>query len=174
MPGSILGNAVRRLEDPELLTGQGTFIDNLDLGPDKAHVVFVRSTVAHARIVSIDTTEAAAMAGVLAVYTAADLGLAAHQIFYPVGPHYVRPPLAEGKVRFVGEQVVAVVAEHRRQAVDAADAVVVEYEPLAAVVDPERAFDARGPQPIRRGRVEPVVLPRRPLRRQPSSPMPTW
>src|ERR1700755_1282120 len=73
MPGSILGTEVRRVEDRELLLGQGTFVDNLD-STGVAHAVFVRSPFAHARIVSIHTSEATAADGVLAVYTAEELG----------------------------------------------------------------------------------------------------
>ena len=73
MPGSILGTQVRRVEDEELLLGRGTFVDNLD-SEDVAHAVFVRSPFAHARITGIDTSEAVAAEGVLAVYTADDLG----------------------------------------------------------------------------------------------------
>ena len=149
MAGSILGNAVRRIEDPELLRGQGTYIDNLDLIAaevgTKAHVIFVRSNVAHARLVSIDTTQAAGMAGVLAVYTAADLGLAPFHTFAPVADAFARPPLATDVVRFVGEAVVAIVAESPSQGSDAAEAVVIDYETLAPVVDPETAFDAHQP-----------------------------
>lgn len=140
MAGSILGNAVRRLEDPALLRGRATYIDNLDL-PDKAHVVFVRSDVAHARITGIDTAAAAAMEGVLAVYVAEDLAIAPFHTFVPVADVFARPPLAVGTVRFVGDAVAAVIATDKRIAADAAEAVVVAYEPLPVVVDPERAFD---------------------------------
>ena len=139
MPGSILGTAVRRVEDPELLTGNATFIDNLKLD-GLLHVVFVRSTVAHATLVGVDTAEAATMPGVVAVYTAPDLGLPKHHAFVPLNDICKRAPLAEGKVRFVGDIVGAVVAETRAQAVDAAEAVVVDYEPLPASVDPEHAL----------------------------------
>jgi len=144
MAGSILGNAVRRLEDPALLQGLGTYIDNLPL-EGKAHVIFVRSTVAHARLRSIDTSAAAAMDGVLAVFTAADLGLAPFHTFVAVADHFARPPLATDRVRFVGDAVAAVVALDKRIGADAAEAVVIDYEPLPAVVDPERAFDPGQP-----------------------------
>jgi carbon-monoxide dehydrogenase large subunit len=140
MAGSILGNAVRRLEDPELLRGQGTYIDNLDV-PDKAHVHFVRSTVAHARLANVDTSAAAAMDGVLAVYTAEDLGIEPFHTFVPVADVFARPPLATGTVRFVGDAIAVVVATDQRIAADAAEAVIVDYQPLPVVVDPERAFE---------------------------------
>ena len=73
MPGSLLGTAVRRVEDPELLEGRGTYVANLRVD-GLLHLRFVRSSVAHARITSIDTTDAAALPGVVAVLTAADLG----------------------------------------------------------------------------------------------------
>ena len=73
MPGSILGTEVRRVEDLELLLGQGTFVDNLE-SSGVAHAIFVRSPFAHARITGIDTSEAAQRRGVLAVFTADDLG----------------------------------------------------------------------------------------------------
>jgi carbon-monoxide dehydrogenase large subunit len=134
--GSILGNRVQRVEDPRFLTYGGQFIDDITF-PDEAWVVYVRSPYAHAKVESIDISEALTVAGVLRVYTAADLeGLA------PVPP--TRPGmhesmsvkiLAADTVRFVGEAVVAVVAETKAIATDAAQLVIVEYEPLTAVVD---------------------------------------
>src|SRR5947209_204075 len=100
MPGSILGNAVRRVEDPDLLTGRGTFIDNLKID-GMLRVAFVRSPMAHARITSIDTSEAAQMPGVVAVYTFDDLGLPPLPPFVmALNPACARPALANGKVRF--------------------------------------------------------------------------
>ena len=145
MPGSILGNAVIRVEDPELLVGGATFIDNLDLG-GALRLVFVRSPFAHARIRSIDTTAAAGMPGVAGVFTAADLGLAPHHAFFPVNELAARPPLAEGKVRFAGDAVVAVVADNLAHAMDAAEMVEVDYDPLPAAVDPEAALEEDAPQ----------------------------
>ncbi|MDQ1444971.1 MAG: aerobic carbon-monoxide dehydrogenase large subunit [Acidimicrobiaceae bacterium] len=145
MPGSILGTAVTRVEDPELLLGQGTFVDNLVVD-GMLHLVFVRSPMAHARIESIDVTEAAAQPGVVAVLTAADLGLAPHFGFAVLNEACGRPPLAEGKVRFVGDCVAAVVAESREAAVDAAESVIVEYDPLPAVTDPEGALAPDAPR----------------------------
>jgi aerobic carbon-monoxide dehydrogenase large subunit len=140
MPGSILGTVVRRTEDPVLLEGRATYIDNLDW-PGKAHLVLVRSTVPHGVIRGIDGEAARQMPGVLGVYTAADLQIPPHFTFVPMLEAFARPPLATDRVRFVGEAVVAVVAETRRQAVDAADEVIVDIEPLPPVIDPERAFD---------------------------------
>jgi carbon-monoxide dehydrogenase large subunit len=139
MPGSILGTAVARVEDPELLVGNGTYVDNVAI-EGVLHLVFVRSTVAHARIVGIDTAEAASRPGVVAVFTAKDLDLPLHFGFATLNPATGRPPLAADKVRFVGDCVVAVIAETRTQAVDAAEAVIVDYDPLPAAVDMETAL----------------------------------
>jgi carbon-monoxide dehydrogenase large subunit len=144
MAGSILGNAVRRTEDPELLTVGGTYVYDID-AEGMLHAFFVRSPVAHARVVDIDTTEAAAMPGVVAVYSAADLGLAPHHGFVAVHEDFARHPLATDRVRFVGDPVAVVIAETYTEAVDAAELVVVDYDPLEPLVDPERAFDADAP-----------------------------
>ena len=138
--GSILGNPVQRLEDPRILRGEAKYFD--DLAPDgTAHVVFVRSTIAHARVTGIDTSEAERMPGVVAVHTHETIGLAPVQGFIMLPPAFSRPPLADGVVRFVGDAVVAVVAETRAQAVDAAEMVIVDYDPLPPVVDPEAALE---------------------------------
>jgi carbon-monoxide dehydrogenase large subunit len=137
--GSILGNPVRRVEDPRILQGDAKYFD--DLSPEGcAHVVFVRSTIAHARVTSIDTSEAEGMPGVLGVHTKDTLELAPVQGFVMLPPEFSRPPLADGIVRFVGDIVAVVVAETRAQAVDAAEMVVVDYDPLPTVVDPEAAL----------------------------------
>jgi carbon-monoxide dehydrogenase large subunit len=156
--GSILGHPVRRVEDPRILHGQARYFD--DLSPEGcAHVVFVRSTIAHARITGIDTTEAAAAPGVLAVATKDTLAVASPprtevehalelapvQGFIMLPPVFSRPPLADGVVRFVGDIVAAVVAETRAQAVDAAELVIVDYDPLPVVVDPEAALAEAAP-----------------------------
>ena len=108
--GSILGNPVLRKEDPgsspaTRSTSTTSQIDGL------LHVAFVRSTIAHARIESIDTSDAKAMPGVVAVYTAGDLDLPDHHGFVMLPPTMNRPPLAQEKVRFVGDIVAMVVAE---------------------------------------------------------------
>ena len=137
---SILGNRVLRTEDPKFLTVGGTYVDDVPL-EGAAHVCFVRSTAAHARITTVDLDEARSAPGVLGVYAADDLGLEA------IAPESTilnqamgQPPLASGVVRFVGEPVVAVVAETRAQGVDAAELVFVDYEPLPTVVDAEAAL----------------------------------
>ena len=142
--GSILGNAVQRKEDPGLLTGANHYVDDLDVTA-AARVAFVRSPEAHAEIVSIDTADAASMPGVVAVYTADNLPMDAFQGFPMMPPDFNRPPLAVGRVRFVGDMVAAVVAETQAQANDAAEAVYVEYSSLPVVSDFERAADPDSP-----------------------------
>lgn len=139
--GSILGNPVLRIEDPRILKGIARYTDDLEVD-GVGHVVFVRSTIAHARIESIDISEAEAMPGVVGVYTSENLELPDVQGFIMLPPVFNRPPLAKGVVRFVGDIVAAVVAETRTQAVDAAEAVIVDYDPLPVVVDPEAAMEA--------------------------------
>jgi len=137
--GSILGNPVRRTEDPRILRGDAGYFDDLEV-EGLLHVTFVRSTMAHARIESVDTAEAASMPGVVAVYAADDLDLEPLQGFAMVPAALSRPPLARGVVRFVGDIVAVVVAETSGQAVDAAEMVIVDYDPLETVVDPEAAL----------------------------------
>jgi carbon-monoxide dehydrogenase large subunit len=139
--GSILGNRVARLEDPRFLTVGGTYVEDLGF-PDAAWVTYVRASLAHARIAAIDVSEAKTAPGVLAVLTGddlAELGLAPPSTpSFPEGMR--RPFVARNVVRFVGEPVVAIVAEDRASGADAADLVAVDYEPLPAVVDPETAL----------------------------------
>jgi len=138
--GSILGNAVLRREDPGILRGDTLYYDDLAV-PGLLHVAFVRSTIAHARVESIDTTDARTMPGVVAVYTATDLDLPDQHGFVMLPPTMNRPLLARERVRFVGDIVAMVVAETKAEALDAAEAVVVDYDPLPAVVDPEAALE---------------------------------
>jgi carbon-monoxide dehydrogenase large subunit len=137
---SILGNRVLRVEDPKFLTSGGTYTDDLRI-EGALWVTYVRSTVAHARIASIDTDEAEKMPGVVAVFTGADVDLDP-LVGVPgmTPPEMARPLLAAGTVRFVGEAVAAVVTEDRYTGPDAAEAVIVDYEPLPAVVDPQAAL----------------------------------
>ncbi len=139
MPGSILGTEVRRVEDRELLLGQGTFVDNLD-SAGVAHAIFVRSPFAHARITAVDTSAAAAAEGVLAVFTADDLGREPVAGFADVHDQAGRAALAVDKVRYVGDPVVLVVATTRAQAMDAAELVDIDYDDLPAVTDMEEAL----------------------------------
>ena len=139
---SILGNRVLRREDPKFLTVGGTYVD--DVRDDRligaAHVAFVRSTMAHARITSIDTGAALQAPGVVGVFTADDVGLPAVPGMVLLNQEIKRAPLASGAVRFVGEPVVAIVTEERYQGEDAAELVFIDYDPLPAVVDPEEAL----------------------------------
>jgi carbon-monoxide dehydrogenase large subunit len=129
--GSILGNPVLRKEDPGILEGRTQYYDDLAVA-GLLHVAFVRSTVAHANVGAIDTTDAQAMPGVVAVYTAADFDLPTVHGFVMLPATMNRPPLAQEKVRFVGDIVAMVIAESKGQAMDAAEAVIVDYDDLPA------------------------------------------
>ncbi|WP_285588285.1 xanthine dehydrogenase family protein molybdopterin-binding subunit [Actinomycetospora sp. NBRC 106378] len=145
MPGSILGTAVRRVEDPELIRGRATYVDNI-VPPGALHVVFVRSPLAHARLEDVAVDKAREAPGVVAVLTADDLvDLPDHRPFMVLNDACARPLLARGKVRFVGDMVAAVVATTKAEAVDAAELVEVDYDPLEPVVDPEAALAAGAP-----------------------------
>src|SRR3954452_1997734 len=157
LPGNMrfgAGQSVKRLEDQRLLTGKGQFID--DKPDDGALWLYVlRSPHAHAKILSIDTQAAAAMPGVQAVYTGADLvaddigTIPTLAIFQrPNGSPMTVPPrrlLAHEIVRFAGEPLAAVVAASRSAAQNAAEAIAVEYEVLPAVVDPLQAIKPGAP-----------------------------
>jgi aerobic carbon-monoxide dehydrogenase large subunit len=144
VPGSLLGNSVRRVEDPELLVGKGRYVDDIDID-GVLHLAFVRSPYAHAHIRSIDISAAESMPGVAGVFTHADIDLIT-PTFITVNAKVDRPALATGKVRFVGDPVAAVVASSLAEAVDAAAAVIVDYDPLPVVVDPEAALEPGAPQ----------------------------
>src|SRR4051794_5080574 len=118
MGGSILGNRVLRKEDPKFLTVGGTYVDDMDepMLANSACVTFVRSQIAHGTIVSIDTSEAATMPGVIPLYTAADLALQPSPAAF--NPTVARTLLATDKVRYVGEVVAAIVSETRGQGED--------------------------------------------------------
>jgi aerobic carbon-monoxide dehydrogenase large subunit len=137
---SILGTRVLRIEDPKFLTVGGNYCADLqdDRLAGAGHVAFARSQMAHATIDSIDTSEAAAMPGVIGVYSAADLGLT--EVPAAFNPMTARGWLAIGKVRYVGEPVVAVVAETAEQAADAAAMVEINCTALTAYSDVESAL----------------------------------
>jgi carbon-monoxide dehydrogenase large subunit len=144
--GSILGNSVVRMEDPTLLTGVGKYVDDLEeLG--MLHVAFVRSSAAHAKVVSVDVSAAESMPGVVAVYHSRgdDLGLPSYQGLPLLPPELNRPVFATERVRFVGDIVAAVVAETKAQALDGVDSVVVEYDALQAVLTPAAGLAADAP-----------------------------
>ncbi|PYS50995.1 MAG: carbon monoxide dehydrogenase [Acidobacteria bacterium] len=137
-----VGQRVKRTEDPRLIKGLGHYVDDIRL-PDTLHVAFLRSMYAHARITNIDVSEAMNTPGVVAVYTGRDLG----EKIGPVPCAAALPdlkvpdhrPLASDKVYFVGHPIAAVVATDRYAARDAVDLIMVDYEELAVVVDPEEA-----------------------------------
>ena len=138
---SILGNPVLRREDDTLVRGQGRFVANVPLEA-ALHAHFVRSTVAHGTIESIEVDDARAMPGVVAVYTVADLGLDDRPVlmgFYPA--EMKRPFLARDRVRFVGEPIAVVVAESPYLAADAAEMVWADIEPLPPVLGQSAALD---------------------------------
>jgi len=136
---SILGNRVLRREDPKFLTVGGTYVADLDM-PGALHLTFVRSSMAHATITSVDTSMATAMPGVVAAYTHDDLQLAnLPTIMGMTNEAMTERILASGTVRYVGEPIVAIVAQSREIAADALERVVVEYEPLTVVIDPVEA-----------------------------------
>ena len=132
------GSRVHRVEDGRLLTGRGTFVDDVS-APGTLHACFVRSPYPRARIVGIDVSQAVKLPGVHSVFTGADLNSGVHEQWHtmmgPAAPETPRPPLADTEARFVGDPVALVVAESRYLAEDAADLVVVDYEPLPPVVD---------------------------------------
>ena len=150
MPGSDAtvngkyGTAVRRREDPPLIQGTGTYTDDVD-APGALHAVFVRSEVAHGRIESIETQDAA---GPPAWSASSPAPISIWS--FPPGPmapdDMLRPTLARDVVRFQGEAIAVVVAESRGAAVDAAELVEVAIAPLDIVVDPERAIEDGAPQ----------------------------
>jgi carbon-monoxide dehydrogenase large subunit len=148
------GQTVRRIEDPALLAGRGQFTDDL-VRERMAHLVFVRSPYAHARIRSVDLSAALAVPGVVAAWSGADLVAAGVQPISaplpfprPDGKPGVTPArhvLAHETARYVGEAVAAVVADSREAAVDAAEAVLVDYEELPCVVDGVQAMSPGAP-----------------------------
>ena len=148
-PGSILGTRVLRNEDPALLVGTARYLADLDLDsrhPDGAlHATFVRSDVAHGTLRHVHVDDALAIDGVVAVWTAADLDVAAHHGFVKVHDDFARPPLATDTVRFVGEPLAVVLARTPTAGRDAAEVVWAEIDPLPVVVDAEAALTAGAP-----------------------------
>src|SRR5919198_5903221 len=141
---SLVGASVKRVEDPRLVTGAAKFLDDLKI-PGMAHVAILRSPFAHARINGIDTKAAAASPGVLGVFTGRDFEhLNPLPCAWQAGgtENYVVTPraLEVDRVTFTGAGVAAVVAETREAAEDALALIEVDWEPLEAVVDMERAI----------------------------------
>jgi aerobic carbon-monoxide dehydrogenase large subunit len=145
-----VGRALKRKEDPRLITGRAAYVDDMTL-PRMLYAAIVRSPEAHARIVSIDTTAAREQPGVEAVFTGEDLkDLAAPcpMVWAPPGVEVRVPdhwPLARDKVGYVGQAVAVVLGNDKYAVVDAAEQVIVEYDPLPVVVDPERALEEGAP-----------------------------
>src|SRR5436190_5734577 len=143
---AMLGSPIKRREDPRLITGQSTYVDDIKI-PGMLHMAVVRSPYGHARINSINTDAARKHPGVVAVYLAEDLKGAVGNI--PIAaplPGNIsngmghRGPLADGKVRFYGDPVAVVIADDRYTARDASDLIEVDYEPLPAVINLEEAM----------------------------------
>ncbi|PYT09918.1 MAG: carbon monoxide dehydrogenase [Acidobacteria bacterium] len=143
-----VGQRVKRTEDPRLIKGLGHYVDDIKL-PDTLHVVFLRSMYAHARITSIDVSEASHAPGVVAVYTGKDVAAKIGQVPCAAALPGLRIPdyrvLATDHVVFVGQPIAAVVATDRYAAQDAIDLIMIEYEELPAVVDVEEAAKEGGP-----------------------------
>jgi len=139
----LVGQRVKRREDPRLIQGRGTYVDDIAL-VGMVHLAFKRSDLAHARIRSIDTSAAEALDGVEAVFTGSQIAefLAPMPIATPF-PSPEHRAVAADTVRYSGEPVAVVVARDRYVARDAADAIVVSYDPLPAVVDLEQAMTGK-------------------------------
>ena len=151
MSTRIFGSGIRRREDPRLITGSATYTHDITL-PRMVYAAMLRSSHAHARITRIDTEKAKAAPGVVAVYTGADIEGALQPMpcawLLPdsnlkIAPY---PCIAKDVVRYTGDIVAVVVAERMPQAQDAVDLVEVDYEPLPAVTDPEKAAAGDAPQ----------------------------
>ncbi len=150
MTYKVIGKRVKRVEDPRLLTGQALFVGDVNL-PDMLHAAFLRSDYAHAKLISIDVSPALEIPGVVGVYTAEDMGDA-----WEPGPPLVSPPptlegvefhsrrqvpLVKDKVKHAGEIIAVVIAENRYIAEDAVEEIIVELDPLPAVVDLEKCLE---------------------------------
>ncbi len=151
-PTSPLGKPIKRTEDPRFITGKGRYLDDIKL-TGMVHMAILRSPYAHANIRSIDTSAAAAMPGVLAVIVGADIPYNPLPMAWPAGgssgiQNNINMPrvLATDSVKWTGEGVAAVVAETPEQAVEALEAIQVDWEPLPAVVDAEKATLPGAPQ----------------------------
>lgn len=138
-----IGQSIKRVEDPRLLTGRGKYIDDIGV-PNMAHAAVLRSPHAHARIKKIDASKARALPGVLLVLTGAEASEQTGPLPCFANPPVVQYCIAVDRVRHVGETVAAVVAESRYIAEDAIDRIEVEYDPLPVVVNPEDALTSKG------------------------------
>ena len=150
-PGPV-GQRIKRTEDPKFITGNGRYLDDITLA-GLTHIAILRSPYAHANIRSVDTSAAKGMPGVIAVFIGADIPYNPLPFAWPAGgsagiQNNVNMPsvLATDSVKWTGEGVAAVVAETPAQAQDALEAIEVDYEPLPAVVDVEKAMAPGAPQ----------------------------
>ena len=141
-----VGKSIRRIEDPKFLRGKGGYIADRAI-PGMMHIALVKSPYAHAVIKSIDTREARALPGVVAIVTGTEAAELCDPLpdFGPDPSKHTWRVLAHEKVRYVGEGVAAVVAESRYIAEDAASLVWVEYDELPPIVDPEEALKPGSP-----------------------------
>jgi aerobic carbon-monoxide dehydrogenase large subunit len=144
-----VGQAMRRREDPRFITGRGIYVDDI-ARPGTLHMAVVRSPEAHARVVSIDTSAALERADIVGVFTGEDLDIDGPlpMAWVPPGVEVNTPehwPLARGKVGYVGQAVAVVVGTDKYSVVDAAEDVIVEYDPLPVVVDMEKALEDGAP-----------------------------
>ncbi len=141
-----VGKSIRRVEDPRFLIGRGKYVDDIAL-PGMLHTAILRSPIAHARIMRINVDAARRLEGVVAVVTGAEAAALCNPLpdFGPAPDKHTWRCLAHEKVRYVGEGVVAIVAESRYIAEDARDLVEVEYEPLPPIVDPVAAMQPASP-----------------------------
>jgi aerobic carbon-monoxide dehydrogenase large subunit len=140
-----VGQALRRKEDPRMITGRGRYVDDMVV-PGMLYMAVVRSPEAHARITSIDASAAKELPGIHGVFTGADVDLAAPlpMAWVPPGVEIKSPehwPLAKDEVKYVGQGVAVVVGEDKYAVVDAAEQVLVDYDSLPVVVDPEKALE---------------------------------
>ena len=143
--GKWVGQALRRKEDPRMITGRGRYVDDMVV-PGMLYMAVVRSPEAHAKIVSIDAEAARSYPGVHGVFTGEDLDIASGlpMAWVPPGVEIKTPehwPLAKGEVKYVGQGVAIVLGDDKSRVIDAAEQVLVEYDPLPVVVDPEKAIN---------------------------------
>ena len=154
MTKKYVGQRIKRNEDPRLLTGQALFVDDVHL-PGMLHAAFLRSAYAHARVTNIDVSAALARPGVVAVYTAEDMGdfwrpgpllvPAPHSIEGVVFHARTQIPMVKDKARHIGDPIAVVISESRYIAEDALEDIWVDYDPLDAVVDLEQALESDSP-----------------------------
>lgn len=152
MSNKFIGKSIKRVEDKRFITGHGRYTDDIVL-PGMTYAYILRSPYAHANIRSIDTSEAAAMKGVVTIMTGEEVGHygvpCGWQVNFKNGDIMKEPPhplLVKDKVRHVGDAVALVVAESRELAQDAAEAIIIDYEVLPAVTDASKAVEAGAPQ----------------------------